>query len=80
MVSTLSVNRQLAENYILDRYNLPRTCSHNAQAAANIGRRDLFQAWSVLGVAIDTSFSLNKAKNCSQWPDHPMGVSMIKSL
>ncbi|CAD5117131.1 DgyrCDS5939 [Dimorphilus gyrociliatus] len=80
MVSALSVNRQLAEQYILDRYNLPRTCSHNAQAAANVGRRDLFQAWSVLGVAVDTSFALDKGGDYSRWSDHPMGVSMIKSL
>ncbi|XP_041375687.1 GATOR complex protein WDR59-like isoform X2 [Gigantopelta aegis] len=50
MSCLLPVNRQLAENYILDLYDIPKMCSHNAAAAAAVGRKDLSQIWSQVSV------------------------------
>ncbi|XP_046545035.1 GATOR complex protein WDR59-like isoform X1 [Haliotis rubra] len=53
----LTVNKQLAENYKLDLSDIPGMCSHNAAAAATVGRKDLVQIWNYVSVMLPASLN-----------------------
>ncbi|KAL1490396.1 hypothetical protein ABEB36_013102 [Hypothenemus hampei] len=68
------INRQLAEEYILDG-DFGTICKHNAAAAAVVGRRDLVQAWTIVELTLT-----QQQNNEDLWPTHPCGNNLITSL
>ncbi|KAK5646426.1 hypothetical protein RI129_004890 [Pyrocoelia pectoralis] len=69
-----SVNRQLAEKYILDG-NVGRICKHNASMAESVGRWDLVQAWTLAGLITKT-----QQVDQDDMLQHPFGSQLIQSL
>ncbi|KAK4879789.1 hypothetical protein RN001_007935 [Aquatica leii] len=69
-----SVNRQLAEKYILDG-DVTRICKYNAKIAEFVGRWDLVQAWTLAGLVIKT-----QEVEQEDMMEHPFGNQLIQSL
>nr|CAH7717717.1 unnamed protein product [Callosobruchus chinensis] len=73
-VGLFFMNRQLAEEYILDG-DLGTVCKHNGAAAAVVGRSDLVQAWTlaelVAGQPDDKEIAMSR---------HPFGSKLMESL
>ncbi|CAG9771641.1 unnamed protein product [Ceutorhynchus assimilis] len=69
------INRQLAEEYILDG-DVATICKHNAAAAAVIGRRDLVQAWTI----VELTLTQPQNDDVAAWASHPCGDNLITSL
>ncbi|XP_074030929.1 WD repeat domain 59 isoform X2 [Leptinotarsa decemlineata] len=69
------VNRQLAEEYILDG-DVGTICKHNAAAAALVGRYDLVQAWTLAESVADPQ----QADEEMSWSNHPFGNQLMQSL
>ncbi|KAF5288970.1 hypothetical protein FQA39_LY03849 [Lamprigera yunnana] len=68
-----SVNRHLAEKYILDG-DVTRICKHNARMAELVGRWDLVQAWTLAGLVI-------KSQELEEdMLEHPFGNQLLQSL
>lgn len=43
----LFINRDLAENYVIDSKHVPEMCRHNRQVAQQFGFTDIAQCWSL---------------------------------
>lgn len=69
------INRQLAEEYILDG-DVATICKHNAAAAAVVGRRDLVQAWTLAELVLGQ----RQADEDGLWSSHPCGNKLMVSL
>lgn len=69
------VNRQLAEEYILDG-DVGTICKHNAAAAAVVGRWDLVQAWTLAELVAGPQ----QADEEMSWSVHPFGNQLMQSL
>ncbi|XP_056639575.1 GATOR complex protein WDR59 isoform X1 [Diorhabda sublineata] len=69
------VNRQLAEEYILDG-DVGTICKHNAAAAAVVGRWDLVQAWTLAELVAGPQ----QADEENLWNNHPFGNKLMQSL
>lgn len=69
------VNKQLAEEYILDG-DVGTICKHNAAAAAVVGRWDLVQAWTLAELVAGAQ----QAEEEMSWYLHPLGNKLMKSL
>ncbi|KAG5893206.1 hypothetical protein JTB14_025610 [Gonioctena quinquepunctata] len=69
------VNRQLAEEYILDG-DVSTICKHNAAAAAVVGRWDLVQAWTLA----ESMAGPQQADEEMSWSNHPFGNKLMQSL
>ncbi|KAJ8920742.1 hypothetical protein NQ315_004881 [Exocentrus adspersus] len=69
------VNRQLAEEYILDG-DVGTICKHNAAAAAVVGRGDLVQAWTLAELVAGPQ----QADEEMSWSVHPFGNQLMQSL
>ncbi|CAH0557006.1 unnamed protein product [Brassicogethes aeneus] len=69
------VDRQLAEEYILDG-DVGTVCKHNAAAAASVGRCDLVQAWTLAELVAGPQ----QAEEEMTWAAHPFGSKLMQSL
>lgn len=69
------VNKQLAEEYILDG-DVGTICKHNAAAAAVVGRWDLVQAWTLAELVAGPQ----QADEEMSWSLHPFGNKLMQSL
>ncbi|CAH1114309.1 unnamed protein product [Psylliodes chrysocephalus] len=69
------VNRQLAEEYILDG-DVGTICKHNAAASAVVGRWDLVQAWTLAELVAGPE----QADEENSWNNHPFGNKLMESL
>ncbi|XP_072391428.1 GATOR2 complex protein WDR59 isoform X1 [Diabrotica undecimpunctata] len=69
------VNRQLAEEYILDG-DVGTICKHNAASAAVVGRWDLVQAWTLAELVAGPQ----QADEENSWNNHPFGNKLMQSL
>lgn len=69
------VNRQLAEDYILDGV-VTTICKHNAAAAALVGRWDLVQSWALAELVA----SPQRTEDVNSWYKHPFGNELMHSL
>lgn len=69
------INRQLAEEYILDG-DLGTICKYNAAAAAVVFRSDLVQAWTLAELVA----SPQQADEDNMWNMHPFGNQLMQSL
>ena len=53
----------------------------NASAAAQVGRTDLVQVWSVAALVADIDIEVPAtADDGIPWPEHPFGRDLIHSL
>lgn len=56
-------------------------CHHNSAIAAQVGRRDLVQAWTLAALAATPSTKATSDQDDDiAWPHHPFGRAMVKSL
>ncbi|CAG9858293.1 unnamed protein product [Phyllotreta striolata] len=69
------VNKQLAEEYILDG-DVGTICKHNAAAAAVVGRWDLVQTWTLAELVAGPQ----QADEENSWSNHPFGNKLMESL
>ncbi|XP_076269506.1 WD repeat domain 59 isoform X2 [Rhynchophorus ferrugineus] len=69
------INRQLAEEYILEG-DVATICKHNAAAAAVVGRGDLVQAWTLTELVL----AQKQIDKDGLWASHPCGDYLIESL
>lgn len=69
------MNRQLAEEYILDG-DVGTICKYNAAAAAVVGQWDLVQAWTLAELVS----SPQQADEDNMWSLHPFGNQLMQSL
>lgn len=69
------INRQLAEEYILDG-DVGTICKYNAAAAAVVFRSDLVQAWTLAELVS----SPQQADEDNMWNMHPFGNQLMQSL
>ncbi|XP_050309674.1 GATOR complex protein WDR59 isoform X2 [Anthonomus grandis grandis] len=69
------INRQLAEEYILDG-DVDTVCKHNAAAAAVVGRKDLVQAWTIA----ELTLSHRQSDDDGVWTAHPCGDNLLTAL
>lgn len=81
IASLQMLNKQLAENYIINLDDIPKMCSHNGNVAAQVGRKDLIQMWSLLSLVAGGGQELSKDPyDGAPWAQHPFGRKLIKSL
>ncbi|KAI1307576.1 GATOR complex protein WDR59 [Halotydeus destructor] len=77
----MSFRRKLGESYTFCA-DVVKMCTDNAKAAHAIGRKDLFQSWSLAALA--ASPNLNPSNDIhlleSPWPVHPFGRKMVSKL
>lgn len=69
-----SVNKQLAEKYILDG-DICKICKHNAKMAESVGRWDLVQAWTIARLIVNP-----QQLEQEDMVEHPFGNQLIESL
>uniref|UniRef100_A0A0L8FWQ2 RWD domain-containing protein n=1 Tax=Octopus bimaculoides TaxID=37653 RepID=A0A0L8FWQ2_OCTBM len=75
------LNKQLAENYIIQLNDVPKMCSHNGNAALAVGRKDLVQMWSLLALVAGGGQDFSKDPfDGAPWAQHTFGRKLIKSL
>ncbi|KAK2724947.1 GATOR2 complex protein WDR59-like isoform X2 [Artemia franciscana] len=77
----MPLNKDLARKYRLDDKNISECCRQNAEAAAQLGRRDLVHVWNV--AATITSPLLAPSDNIdagTPWAQHPGGRKLAESL
>ncbi|KAJ8954387.1 hypothetical protein NQ318_011060 [Aromia moschata] len=74
-LSLFFVNKQLAEEYILDG-DVGTICKHNAAAAAVVGRWDLVQAWTLAELVAGPQ----QADEEMSMSVHPFGNQLMQSL
>ncbi|XP_036360499.1 GATOR complex protein WDR59 isoform X4 [Octopus sinensis] len=75
------LNKQLAENYIIQLNDIPKMCSHNGNAALAVGRKDLVQMWSWLALVAGGGQDFSKDPfDGAPWAQHTFGRKLIKSL
>ena len=64
-----------------DCHDVPGMCHHNSAVAAQIGRRDLVQAWTLAAVAATPLAQPSLyLEDEIPWPHHPFGRAMVESL
>ncbi|XP_050688408.1 GATOR complex protein WDR59-like isoform X5 [Eriocheir sinensis] len=77
--SLMPFSKDLGATYVLDEGNVVSTCTHNRDAAAAVGRKDLVQVWSL--AAHTASLGPGPAHNMDfPWAQHPFGQKLINSL
>ncbi|KAJ8973496.1 hypothetical protein NQ317_018769 [Molorchus minor] len=74
-LSLFFVNKQLAEEYILDG-DVGTICKHNTAAAAVVGRWDLVQAWTLAELVAGPQ----QADEEMSMSVHPFGNQLMQSL
>lgn len=75
------LNKHLAEHYIINLEDIQKMCSHNGNVAAQVGRKDLVQMWSLLSLVAGGGQDLSKDPyEGAPWAQHPFGRKLIKSL
>jgi hypothetical protein len=68
-------------SYRFDCHDIPGMCHHNSAIAAQVGRRDLVQAWTLAALAATPSTKATSDQDDDiAWPHHPFGRAMVKSL
>lgn len=82
MSGIMPINQFLAQNYILDSTDPVGTCNHNATCAARVGRKDLFQIWSVAALTASPHLSAESKgpDDGIPWAQHPFGRLMVESI
>nr|XP_027223649.1 GATOR complex protein WDR59-like isoform X3 [Penaeus vannamei] len=73
-------SKELGMTYILDENDLVGTCTHNRDAAAAVGRKDLVQVWSLAAATASSSVLGGTESNDFPWTHHPFARRMINSL
>ncbi|XP_046339697.1 GATOR complex protein WDR59-like isoform X11 [Haliotis rufescens] len=77
----LTVHKQLAENYKLDLSDIPGMCSHNAAAAAVVGRKDLVQIWNYVSVMLPASLNPSPTPtSCRPFAMTAFGRPLLKTM
>ncbi|KAJ9579708.1 hypothetical protein L9F63_004634, partial [Diploptera punctata] len=77
----LYVHKELGEKYVFDCHDLSGMCHRNSAIAAQVGRRDLVQAWTLAALAATPSSqpALDQEDDIP-WPYHPFGKAMVETL
>ncbi|XP_065883255.1 GATOR2 complex protein WDR59-like [Dysidea avara] len=80
--SLLPVNRDLANNYVLQAKNIEEMCQQNAAVALSAGRTDLVKTWSIAAMVANTSERVAASPDDDEapWPIHPFARPLIQSL
>ncbi|CRK93507.1 CLUMA_CG007043, isoform A [Clunio marinus] len=74
------VNREIAENYLIDPNNIPEMCRHNRKVAEDFGRPDLVQCWS-LAEMVATSNDDNTTSDDEMFStQNPFAKNLLESL
>ncbi|XP_070574732.1 GATOR2 complex protein WDR59-like [Ptychodera flava] len=77
----LPIHKTLAQNYVLDLTDIPSMCSKNASVAANVGRKDLVQVWSLAALATNKALLPSKDPDVSSpWAVHPFGRKLLSAI
>eukprot|EP00731_Ephydatia_muelleri_P020820 Em0013g547a len=79
--SLLPVDYELAKNYRLNGPDVRSICAWNASVAAQYGRSDVLQAWSLAALVADEALVLSSDPYEEvPWPEHPFARQLIHSL
>ncbi|XP_062593014.1 GATOR2 complex protein WDR59-like isoform X3 [Saccostrea cucullata] len=77
----LPIHKDLGKKYIIDRSNIQAMCTHNASVAGAVGRKDLVQLWSMVGISASQKLKpSDDPDDGPPWAQHPFGKEMIKYL
>ena len=61
--------------------DIKELCTVNGTAAAQLGRMDLVQVWSVAALVADIDIEVPATpEDGVPWPEHPFGRQLIHSL
>lgn len=83
--SLLPVDRRLANTYLLPTspgavgMSKSDVCNHNANVAAQIGRKDLIQIWSLAALTA-TEFNETPTYSSIPWACHPFGRNLLQKI
>ncbi|XP_077503120.1 WD repeat domain 59 isoform X2 [Amblyomma americanum] len=82
MSGIMPINQSLAQNYMLDWGDPVAACNHNATCAANVGRKDLAQVWSLAALIASPQLSQDKQgpDAAVPWAQHSFGRRMLESI
>ncbi|KAL1440020.1 hypothetical protein MTO96_009842 [Rhipicephalus appendiculatus] len=82
MSGIMPINQFLAQNYMLDNGDPVSACNNNATCAANVGRKDLAQVWSLAALIASPQLSHDKPgpDAAVPWAQHPFGRQMLESI
>lgn len=82
MSGIMPINQYLAQNYTLDHRDPVSSCNNNATCAANVGRKDLAQVWSLAALIASPQLLHDKPgpDAADPWAQHPFGRRMLESI
>ncbi|XP_023233650.1 GATOR complex protein WDR59-like isoform X1 [Centruroides sculpturatus] len=77
----MAPNYFLAENYVLNDEDIATQCTKNASKAAEVGRRDLVQMWSICSHIANPKLKANLDPDIEcPWAQNSFGRKMLQSI